>query len=58
MNTFEEDWFIFLQKIRNQTITEKDVIEFDKKYGCNINKFNSENKGCCLDTNGYYTWRW
>ena len=58
MNTFEEDWLIFLQKIRDQTLTKKDVAEFDKKYNCNINKFNDKNKGCCLDTNGYYTWRW
>lgn len=30
MNTFEEDWFIFLQKIRDQTLTKKDVVEFEK----------------------------
>lgn len=58
MNTFEEDWLIFLQKIRDQTLTKKDVVEFDKKYNYNINKFNDENRGCCLDINGYYTWRW
>lgn len=57
MNTFEEDWVIFLQKIRDQTLTKKDMAEFEKRYSCNINKFNDENNGCCLDTNGYYTWR-
>lgn len=58
MNTFEEDRVIFLQKIRDQTLTKKDMAEFEKRYSCNINKFNDENKGYCLDTNGYYTWRW
>ena len=58
MNTFEEDWLIFLQKIRDQNLTKRDVVEFEKRYSCYINKFNNENKGCCLDTNGYYTWRW
>lgn len=58
MNTFEEDWLMFLQKIRDQTLTKKDVVEFEKRYSCSINKFNDESKGCCLDTNGYYTWRW
>lgn len=58
MNKFKEDWLIFLQKITDQTLTKKDGVEFDKKYNCSINKFNDENKGCFLDTNGYYTWRW
>lgn len=30
MNTFEKDWLIFLQKIRDQTLTKKDVVEFEK----------------------------
>lgn len=49
MNTFEEDWLIFLQKIRDQNLTKKDVVEFEKRYSCNINKFNNENRRWCLD---------
>lgn len=30
MNTFEEDRVIFLQKIRDQTLTKKDMAEFEK----------------------------
>lgn len=32
-STFAEDYKLFLKKIENSTLTEEELIEFDKKYG-------------------------
>lgn len=35
-STFKEDYKLFLEKIENGTLTEEELIEFDKKYGCKL----------------------
>ena len=35
-STFTEDYKLFLEKIKNGTLTEEELIEFDKKYGCKL----------------------
>lgn len=35
-STFTEDYKLFRKKLEAGTLTEKELIEFDKKYGCRL----------------------
>lgn len=35
-STFTEDYQLFRKKLETGTLTEEELIEFDKKYGCRL----------------------